>query len=121
VEWRDKRAGVRATDADASVCRLCAEKVSGFALHQMQDGVYQPPVRHVYRPRARFGALCAASVAATDAGGFGVGRVCRWGVDRWNIERAGHVASHGAMHAGAASVRKATDASDAPEICPVKG
>jgi hypothetical protein len=70
----------------------------------MQDGVYQPPVRCVYWPRARFGALCTASVVATDASGFGVGRIYCWGVDRWNIEWVGHVVSHGAMDAGAASV-----------------
>jgi hypothetical protein len=74
VEWRDRRAGIRATDANVSVCRLHAEKTSVFALRQMQDDVY--------RPRARFGALCATAVAAIDAGGFGVGRIYRWGVDR---------------------------------------
>jgi hypothetical protein len=104
VEWRDRRAGVRATDADVNVCRLRAEKASGFAPRQTQDDVYRPPVRRVCRPRARFGALCAMSVAATDAGGFGVGHVCRWGVDCWNVERVGHMASHGATNAGAASV-----------------
>jgi hypothetical protein len=71
VEWHDRRAGVRATDADVSVCRPRAEKASDFALRQMQDGVCQPPVRCVCRHEAWFGALCTAFVTATDAGGFG--------------------------------------------------
>jgi hypothetical protein len=32
VEWRDRRAGIHATDADVSVCQLRAEKTSDFAL-----------------------------------------------------------------------------------------
>jgi hypothetical protein len=77
MEWRDRRMGVRATDADVRVCQPRTEKASGFALRQTQDGIYRPPIRRVYRPGARFGALCAVSITATDTGGFGVGRVCR--------------------------------------------
>jgi hypothetical protein len=75
MEWHDRRTGIRVTDADVSVYQPHADKVSGFALRQTQDGVCRPPVRHVCRPRAWFGAQYATSVAATDAGGFGVGRV----------------------------------------------
>jgi hypothetical protein len=59
-----------------SVYQPRTEKASGFALRQTQDDIYRPLVRRVYQPRARFGAFCTASVAATDAGGFSVGRIC---------------------------------------------
>jgi hypothetical protein len=94
MEWRDRRGGVCVTDADVSICQPHAEKASGFVLRQTQDGVCRPLVRCVCRPGAWFGALCTASIAAIDAGGFGVGRFCHWGVDRWNVERAGHVVLH---------------------------
>jgi hypothetical protein len=100
MEWRDRRAGIRVTDADISVYWPHAEKASSFALRQTQDDVCRPLVRCVCRPGARFGVLCTASVAAIDTGGFGVGRFCRWGVDRWNVERARHVVLHGATGVG---------------------
>jgi hypothetical protein len=66
VEWRDRHAGIRATDADVSVYRLRAEKASGFALYQTQDDICRPPVRRVCRVEARRKAFWTAFVGAID-------------------------------------------------------
>jgi hypothetical protein len=87
--WRRgvRRAGVRAIDADVSICRSCAAEAAK-ALAATDAELRQSLIRQACLSAARGkGALCATFVGATDARPRCVGRVCCPGVMQASLDR----------------------------------